>query len=754
MTNADLNGSAERRGRRCGGGRPQPPHPACSGIAAGPFNTQPFSSMDKVGAARFPSASPLVLVLGESQADESVLDKVGSLLRARPGTGAVLVVAQPSADVLRSALRSGIDDAIETYDLERQLPLAVAELVQRLENELAAAAAEAARRRGAHRRQKGWVTTVFSPKGGVGKSVVSVNLATALAKRTGKPSVIFDLDLQFGDVAVMLRLNPVHTVVDAMSAGTLLDRSLLQTFLVHHEKSNVGPAAPTAPSEAEQVDPAGMLRVLGLLQEMFENVVIDSPPHLSDVVLQAVAESNTVVFVVALDVPSVKNARLGLQAFELLQFPTEKVMLVINRADSKVHLNLGDIERALEKKVDLALPSEAVVPRSVNQGVPAFLEYPKSRFVAQLVQLAEMVTARKTAAASDSGGSTVTEDPKKGTPVDRAGSNDEPRADLMASLGLPKAPQVAKLPGAAPQQATDPTAGTAGPWTWPSADGSGLPRGPGGQGLYRRLREEIGVADPRSELMEAVRDRIHRRVLAELGPLFYSNTVDQKELRTRVDRIVQSALRAEKAPLSLAEANQLGQLVADEILGHGPIERLVRDPTVSEIMVNGPDLVYVERNGRIEATKVSFVNEAHLRHVIARIVGEVGRHIDESSPMVDARLADGSRVNAVFPPLAIGGPFLTIRKFETDPFTLEDLIDFGTLTPQVGELLHALRAGQGQRDGLGRRRDRQDHDVERTLLVHPAHRAHHHHRGRQGAPAPSETCALPGVPAAKHGGDR
>jgi pilus assembly protein CpaE len=364
------------------------------------LNTQPFASMDKVGAARFPSGSPLVLVLGASQAEEEVLDRVGLLLRGRPGTGAVLVVADTSAEVLRSALRSGIDDAIETYDLERQLPQAVTELVQRLERELAAAAAEAARRAAPTGGKKGWVTTVFSPKGGVGKSVVSVNLATALAKRTGKPSVIFDLDLQFGDVAVMLRLNPVHTVVDAMSAGSLLDKSLLQTFLVHHEKSNVWAlAAPTAPSEAEQVDPAGMLRVLGLLQEMFENVVIDSPPHLSDVVLQAVAESNTVVFVVALDVPSVKNARLGLQAFDLLQFPTEKVMLVINRADSKVHLSLGDIERALEKKVDLALPSEAVVPRSVNQGVPALLEYPKSRFAAQVQQLADIVLARTAAAA-------------------------------------------------------------------------------------------------------------------------------------------------------------------------------------------------------------------------------------------------------------------------------------------------------------------------------------------------------------------
>ncbi len=290
----------------------------------------------------------------------------------------------------------------------------------------------------------------------------------------------------------------------------------------------------------------------------------------------------------------------------------------------------------------------------------------------------------------------MTEGPKKGRPADRAPNEDEQddgRPDLLASLGLPKAPTVARLPAAAPQP---PFAGapTGGPWTWPSSDGSGMPKSPGGQGLYKRLRDEVGVADPRSELMEAVRDRIHRRVLSELGPVFYNNTVEQKELRTRVDRIVQSALRAEKAPMSLPEANQMGQLVADEILGHGPIERLVRDPSVSEIMVNGPDQVYVERHGRIEATKVAFVNEAHLRHVIARIVGEVGRHIDESSPMVDARLADGSRVNAVFPPLSIGGPYLTIRKFETDPFTLEDLIDFGTLTPQVGDLLHACVQGK------------------------------------------------------------
>lgn len=280
--------------------------------------------------------------------------------------------------------------------------------------------------------------------------------------------------------------------------------------------------------------------------------------------------------------------------------------------------------------------------------------------------------------------------PDANQPMEEA-QPEESTSALLESLGLsPNANPPRHLGSAAPD---DPT-GPFGSRHAAVAEALVATRNPGGQGLYKRLRDEVGSTDPRTEVLEAVRDRVHRRVLTELGPYFYNNLIDQKELRVRVDRIVQTALRNEKAPMSLAESTQLGQLVADEILGHGPIERLVRDPSISEIMVNGPDQVYVERHGRIEKTKITFVNEAHLRHVIGRIVGEVGRHIDESSPMVDARLADGSRVNAVFPPLSIGGPFLTIRKFETDPFTLEDLTEMGTLTPQLGELLGACVTGK------------------------------------------------------------
>ncbi len=322
-------------------------------------------------------------------------------------------------------------------------------------------------------------------------------------------------------------------------------------------------AAPTAPSEADQVDAAGMLRVLGLLQEMFDNVVIDSPPHLSDVVLQAVAESDSVVFVVALDVPSVKNARLGLQAFDLLQFPTEKVMLVINRADSKVHLGLGDIERALEKKVDLALPSEAVVPRSVNQGVPALLEYPKSRFAAQLIQLADMVLAR-TGRRCAAPVASRDERRRAGgpSPARRHAARRQPRPvrpDLMASLGLAQAPNVAQLPVTPSPPPSSLTAAVAQrPVELAVERRFSGPRGPGGQGLYKRLRDEVGSCRPQGGAHgDGARPDPPPGDSRAGASLLQHRRRPEGASRTRVERIVQTAFRAEKAPMSLAETNQV-----------------------------------------------------------------------------------------------------------------------------------------------------------------------------------------------------
>ena len=155
-----------------------------------------------------------------------------------------------------------------------------------------------------------------------------------------------------------------------------------------------------------------------------------------------------------------------------------------------------------------------------------------------------------------------------------------------------------------------------------------------------------------------------------------------------------AALAVERAPLSAADKAQLIQDVSDDILGYGPIDRLLNDDEVTEVMVNGPDLVFVERGGKLEKTGASFVDDTHLRRIIDKIVGQVGRRIDEAQPLCDARLPDGSRVNAVIHPLAIGGPFLTIRKFSKDPYQIDDLIRFGTMNAASARFLQAMVVGR------------------------------------------------------------
>src|SRR3954464_15413074 len=203
--------------------------------------------------------------------------------------------------------------------------------------------------------------------------------------------------------------------------------------------------------------------------------------------------------------------------------------------------------------------------------------------------------------------------------------------------------------------------------------------------LYKRLHEsdEIPASSRRDPVLDELRQKIHHHLIEELGPVLYDRRLSEQEMRRRVHEQLQVALSKERAPLSAADKAQLIQDVSDDVLGYGPIDILLRDPTVTEVMVNGPEHVYGERHGKVERMDVTFVDEAHLRRIIDKIVGQVGRRVDEANPMVDARLPDGSRVNGVIHPLAIGGPFLTIRKFSADPYTVEDLIGFGTMTPQV-----------------------------------------------------------------------
>src|SRR3954468_3786502 len=197
----------------------------------------------------------------------------------------------------------------------------------------------------------------------------------------------------------------------------------------------------------------------------------------------------------------------------------------------------------------------------------------------------------------------------------------------------------------------------------------------------------------RTNQLEDLRQRVHQFVIEQVGPMLTDETVSEHELRRLVHEHVNKALVDEKIALSAAERAQLIQDVTDDTLGYGPIDRYLHDPGITEVMVNGPKTVFIERRGKIERTDAEFVDEDHLRRTIDKIVSQVGRRIDEASPMVDARLPDGSRVNAVIHPVAVGGPFLTIRRFAKDPYTVDDLINFNSLSPQVAHFLDACVRG-------------------------------------------------------------
>jgi len=212
------------------------------------------------------------------------------------------------------------------------------------------------------------------------------------------------------------------------------------------------------------------------------------------------------------------------------------------------------------------------------------------------------------------------------------------------------------------------------------------------------LRQRIAAVrgtDP--ELAEdpfaGVKDRIHAALIAQLGPILATADVDDAQIRERVRSEVRVRLGEERG-LAAADRARLVDEITDDTLGHGPLEKLLSDDSVTEIMVNGPFDVWIERKGRLHDTNVRFTDEAHLRRIINKIVGTVGRRIDEASPMVDARLPDGSRINAIIPPLSLSGPLVTIRKFGRNRLSTQDMVRLGTLSSRAAEFLDICLRGE------------------------------------------------------------
>jgi pilus assembly protein CpaF len=194
-------------------------------------------------------------------------------------------------------------------------------------------------------------------------------------------------------------------------------------------------------------------------------------------------------------------------------------------------------------------------------------------------------------------------------------------------------------------------------------------------------------AGPVVDQFAEVRDRVHRSVIDTLGTGLLANQADEAVIAQQLHALVEKALAEDETPLSRADRDMLARQITDEVVGYGPISRFLKDETVTEIMVNNHREIYIERGGRIFPTEVQFASEAHLRRILDKIVAQVGRRVDESSAMVDARLPDGSRVNAIIPPLSLNGPAMTIRKFAQRRLEMRDLVGLGTISEEMGEFL-------------------------------------------------------------------
>jgi pilus assembly protein CpaE len=295
-----------------------------------------------------------------------------------------------TTDVLQAALRAGIKDVLQ-LPVESQ---ALADAVSRVASTLTVSTPAVAGGSGPVLEADGdlgRVITVFSTKGGAGKSVIASNLAVVLAQRSPKPVVLIDADLQFGDVAVMLKLSPQHTIVDAVSALDRLDAQLLQNLLIEHGPSGllVLPA-PLEPAFADQIGAAEMVRIVEVLRSFCSFVVVDTPAYFNDVVLGLIEVSDDVLLVAGMDIPNIKNVKIGLQTLRLLNTPMEKLRLVLNRANSKVKLDVGEVERTLQVQAEALIPSDVVVPQAVNKGEAVVLNAPKAGVSKSLEQLADL----------------------------------------------------------------------------------------------------------------------------------------------------------------------------------------------------------------------------------------------------------------------------------------------------------------------------------------------------------------------------
>jgi pilus assembly protein CpaE len=294
-------------------------------------------------------------------------DELASI-REHTSAPVILLASGESSTLLEQALEADVADVLLLPQMTENVVFAIRK------------SGHSGRRSTAPGARRGRIVTVFSPKGGTGKTVIATNTAASVAKYEGKKALLLDLDLQFGDAAIMLGIEPEKTIYDLVVAPGELDTEKLAGYVTRHASGLDILPAPLRPEDAELVTEAKLGQLLEVAKQSYDVIVVDTSPFFHGPMLATLDRTDELLLVCSLDVPTLKNVRLALQTLELLSFPTERVQLVLNRANSKVGMKPGEVESALEVKVRFSVPSDRAVPIAVNRGNPAVLSEARADF--------------------------------------------------------------------------------------------------------------------------------------------------------------------------------------------------------------------------------------------------------------------------------------------------------------------------------------------------------------------------------------
>ncbi|MGH8953331.1 MAG: AAA family ATPase [Acidimicrobiia bacterium] len=331
-----------------------------------------------------------MLLLGPSFSSDESMEQIRALHNQDPALILMMVAETVTADLLRGAMRAGVSDVIEAPLDEPKIEAAIEQFGHDVLKRRSAVRPPAE----PVRSERGSIITVTSAKGGSGKTVTATNVALLLNRFEDKKVVLVDADLQFGDVCLLLQLEPRFTMVNAAHELHHLDPEMLDSLLTEHPTGLKVLAAPLEPAFADDITTAGLMQMLDLLQESYDYVVVDTASMLDELILSLIEKADHVLMVVDMDLPSVKNAKLALETLRLLKFSTANVQLVMNRSNSKAKLDNKEIESALKMEISAAVPSDAAVPNSVNEGRPIVETDPKGKVAKGFESVAELIAGK------------------------------------------------------------------------------------------------------------------------------------------------------------------------------------------------------------------------------------------------------------------------------------------------------------------------------------------------------------------------